>query len=250
MPTRYSGMTYWEMINRQLGVVSKNKQKIFKNSKATVIGCGGIGGSAIEMLARMGIGNLNIVDLDVFDMSNLNRQVMSSFHNIGLEKSITTKEKIAEINPFTKVTANNEGINKENVESIIKGSSFIIDALDNIESRVILSRECEKEEIPFIHGAIHGPMGQMTVFNNEDYTYEGLFNLPSYKKDLDKEVIKSLNNMENGIPPSIGPVPNIIGCLQAMEGFKLVTGEGSGVIAPKVLTFNLMSDNPFKIIEF
>lgn len=250
MSERFDGMTYWEMVTRQLDIVSKNKQNIFKNSKATVIGCGGIGGLAIEMLARMGICEITVVDLDTFDISNLNRQVMSSFHNIGLKKADSVKEEIAKINPYTQINSINEGINEKNVDKIIKNSDFVLDGLDNVLSRVILSRACKKEKIPFIHGAIHATMGQLTVFTEKTPSYEKIFNLPSNEKELNKNIIKELNDISKNIPPAIGPVPNIIACLEAMEGFKLVTNEGNLILAPKVLSFDLMNDDPFKIIEF
>lgn len=74
---------YWEILKRQMPLVTNEEQEKFKNATITVIGCGGIGGLTIEMLARMGVGNLILVDKDEFDISNLNRQTLSSVENIG-----------------------------------------------------------------------------------------------------------------------------------------------------------------------
>lgn len=110
MPTRYIGDGYWEIASRQMSIVSRSEQERFKNGKITVIGCGGIGGQTIEMLARMGIGELVLIDEDIFDISNLNRQSLSSLNNIGLEKSVVAKEKVRLINPYVKVTNYTEHI--------------------------------------------------------------------------------------------------------------------------------------------
>ena len=92
-------------------LVSTEEQEKFKNAKITVIGCGGIGGQCIEMLARMGIGELILVDEDKFDLTNLNRQSLSTTETIGCEKSAVAKQKVGTINPHVKVTSH-IGFNK------------------------------------------------------------------------------------------------------------------------------------------
>ena len=91
MPIRFKDGGYWEIITRQMSIVTKSEQTRFKDGKIVVIGCGGIGGDAIAMLARMGIGELVLIDEDKFDLSNLNRQALSNFENIGLSKSDVAK---------------------------------------------------------------------------------------------------------------------------------------------------------------
>ena len=94
---------YWEMITRQMPLADKSEQEKFRNSKIAVIGCGGIGGQTIEMLARMGIGELTLVDKDSFDLSNLNRQTLANISDLGLDKSSVAKEKVRLINPYVTV---------------------------------------------------------------------------------------------------------------------------------------------------
>ena len=103
MPTRYIGDGYWEIASRQMSIVTRSEQERFKDAKITVIGCGGIGGETIEMLARMGIGELVLVDKDAFDLSNLNRQTMASIADLGLDKEAVAAEKVRLINPYVKV---------------------------------------------------------------------------------------------------------------------------------------------------
>ncbi|MBR6928225.1 MAG: HesA/MoeB/ThiF family protein [Methanobrevibacter sp.] len=250
MPTRYIGDGYWEIASRQMSIVTRSEQERFKDAKITVIGCGGIGGETIEMLARMGIGELVLVDEDAFDLSNLNRQTLASIADLGLDKNAVAAEKVRLINPYVKVTTFNEHVDQSNIDKIIGDSDIVIDALDNVLTRVIVSRKAKEKGIPYIHGAIHGTLGQITVFlPNSDKTYEEMFNLPSLGKELDDETVASLKNVTSGVPPVIGPTPNLIGCLEAMEAYKIITGVGKVTVAPKILTFDLLDLGSFSLDE-
>ena len=133
---------------------------------------------------------------------------------------------------------------------MIGDSDIVIDALDNVLTRVIVSREAKNKGIPYIHGAIHGTMGQTSVFlPDDDITYEEMFNLPSVGKELTEDVIDDLKNVTSGVPPVIGPTPNIIGCLEAFEAFKAITGVGKVTAAPKILTFDLLDLSSFFLDE-
>lgn len=249
MPTRYIGDGYWEIASRQMSIVTRSEQERFKDSKITVIGCGGIGGETIEMLARMGVGELVLVDKDAFDLSNLNRQTLASISDLGLDKSAVAKEKVRLINPYVKVTRFNEHIDQTNINKVIEDSDIVIDALDNVLTRVIVSRAAKEKGIPFIHGAIHGTLGQITVFQKDSKTYEEMFNLPSVGKELTDDIINDLKKVTTGVPPVIGPTPNLIGCLEAFEAYKIITGIGKITVAPKILTFDLLDLSSFSINE-
>ena len=250
MPTRYIGDGYWEIASRQMSIATRSEQQRFKDAKITVIGCGGIGGETIEMLARMGIGELVLVDEDAFDMSNLKRQTFASLPELGIEKSKVAAEKVRLINPYVKTTVFSEHADQTNMEKIIGDSDIVIDALDNVLTRVIASRKAKEFKIPFIHGAIHGTMGQITVFMpNSEKSYEEMFNLPSLGKELDEETLEALKNVTSGVPPVIGPTPNMIGCLEAIEAYKIITGVGKVTVAPKILTFDLLDLGSFSLDE-
>ena len=237
------------MMTRQLPLVSKEEQEKFKNAKIAVIGCGGIGGEAIEMLARMGVGELVLVDEDSFDLTNLNRQTLATFDDLDKDKSEIASEKVNAINPYVKVTRYSEHVGQDNVDKILEGCNVVVDALDNITTRVIVSRKATAKRIPYIHGAIHGTMGQVCVFLSNTKSYEEMFGLPSLGKELTFEVIESLKSVASGVPPAIGPTPNLIGCLEAIEAFKIITGIGKVTVAPKILTFDLLDFASFNIEE-
>lgn len=241
--------TYWEMLTRQMPLVTAEEQEKFKNAKITVIGCGGIGGQCIEMLARMGVGELVLVDEDRFDLTNLNRQSLSTTETIGCEKSIAGKQKVEIINPHVKVTACTAHVDETNIDGIIGDSDLVIDALDNVLTRVIVSRKARKNRIPYIHGAIHGTMGQVSVFLANTKSYEEMFNLPSFGRELTDEVIDELKNVTSGTPPVIGPTPTIVSCFEAMEAYKIITGIGKVTVAPKILTFDLLNFGSFSLEE-
>lgn len=250
MPTRYIGDGYWEIASRQMSIVTRSEQQRFKDAKITVIGCGGIGGETIEMLARMGIGELILVDKDAYDLSNLNRQTLATIADLGLTKSDVAAEKVRLINPYVKVTTFNEHVDQTNIEKVIGDSDIVIDALDNVLTRVIVSRAAKEKGIPYIHGAIHGTLGQITVFlPNSDKTYEEMFNLPSIGKELNDETIGELKKVTSGVPPVIGPTSNLIGCLEAFEAYKAITGVGKVTVAPKILTFDLLDLSSFSLNE-
>ena len=250
MPTRYIGDGYWEIASRQMSIVTRSEQERFKDAKITVIGCGGIGGETIEMLARMGIGELVLVDKDAFDLSNLNRQTMASIADLGLDKEAVAAEKVRLINPYVKVTTYNEHVDQSNIDKVIGDSDIVIDALDNVLTRVIVSRKAKEKGIPYIHGAIHGTLGQITTFLPDgDKTYEEMFDLPSKDSELTPDVLENLSNVTSGVPPVIGPTPNLIACLEAIEAFKFITGVGNITVAPKILTFDLLNFASFSIEE-
>jgi molybdopterin/thiamine biosynthesis adenylyltransferase len=249
MPTRYNGMGYWEIISRQMSIVTKSQQNMVKNGKVAVIGCGGIGGSVIEQLARMGVGNINLIDKDKFDLSNFNRQLISGLDTLAKEKSYSAKKRVRNINPYVNVNAFNEELNENNVEKIIEDSDVVVDALDNLVTRVIVSRAAKKLDIPYVHGAIHGTMGQVSVFTPKTKSYEELFQLPSINKDLDENLKKDIKKLNIEIPPVIGPIPNIVGCLEAFEAFKILTDIGKVTYSPKILKFNILDLSSFNIVD-
>jgi molybdopterin-synthase adenylyltransferase len=249
MTRKYPEQEYWQMLDRQREIISREEQLLLKDSQAIVVGCGGIGGAAAEMLVRMGVGKIKVVDKDHFELSNLNRQLMSDLKNIGGSKAEVTREILQKINPFLKVEAISQELNAQNVSSLLDGCTIVIDALDNLISRIILCREALKKDIPFIHGAIHGTQGQITTFTSRTVSYEEMFKLPSQGKKLTPQVVEDVGKLSQEVPPSISSVPNIVGCIQAFEAMKIITARGSPILAPDMLVFDLLKKNPFSLVQ-
>lgn len=148
---------------RNYSTISEEDMITLKNSKVLVIGCGGLGGYIIEMLTRIGLGHLTVVDGDVFDETNLNRQLYSTMANLGMSKSDAVKERVHQINPDTHLTAISIKLTHHNIGSIVKGHDVVIDAVDNITTRLLMETACREHGMPLIHGAIAGWYFQLSV---------------------------------------------------------------------------------------
>ncbi len=136
---------------------------ILKKSAVCIVGCGGLGGGVIEGLARTGVGKLTAVDGDIFDVTNLNRQILSDENNIGCFKADEAAAKIGRINSEAEIKGIRAFIDRDNIGRILAGHDVAVDALDSAGARLILEEACEKEGIPLIHGAICGWNGQAAV---------------------------------------------------------------------------------------
>ena len=148
---------------RNYSTISEEDMITLKNSKVLVIGCGGLGGYIIEMLTRIGVGYITVVDGDVFDETNLNRQLYSTMANLGMSKSDAVKERVSQINPDTHLTAISVKLTHQNIGSIVEGHDVVIDAVDNITTRLLLESACSEHVMPLIHGAIAGWYFQLSV---------------------------------------------------------------------------------------
>jgi molybdopterin/thiamine biosynthesis adenylyltransferase len=160
---------------RNLTTISEDEMKILKKSKVLVIGCGGLGGYIIEMLSRIGIGSITVLDGDVFDETNLNRQLFSAMSNIGRKKVVVAEERVKDVNPQVKFTGYASIFSEENSDDIIKGHDIVVDAVDNISTRLLLERKCSQHNLPLIHGAIAGWYYQISVVMPGDNTLSKIY---------------------------------------------------------------------------
>lgn len=181
--------------------------------KVCVVGCGGLGGYIIEMLARLGVGFITAVDGDKFDESNLNRQLLCKENSLGINKAKVAKQRMALVNSLVTMTTYPHKLTRENALDILGGHDVIMDALDNIETRFILQKMAEKLQIPLIHGAIAGWYGQVSTIFPGDMTLNKIY----LNKDL-QGVEKRLGN------PSF--TPPLVASIQVSEAVKILIGRG------------------------
>ena len=139
---------------RNLGALTEQECAQLRTKTVFVAGCGGLGGYLIEMLLRLGVGTIRAADGDVFEASNLNRQLLSLPAALGQSKVEAAAKRAAEVNPDVRFVPIPEFVTEENAAELIRGSDAVLDALDNIQARRILARACAEEGIPMIHGAI------------------------------------------------------------------------------------------------
>jgi len=219
LPSRYQRNRNTISITQQL--------RIFRGTVA-VVGCGGLGGYVIELLARLGVGRLIAVDPDVFEEHNLNRQLYSTPAMLGRPKVEAAHLRVKEINPAVTLVPVKCAFSKTNGFDILEGADVVVDALDSIPVRLELADVCNEMSAPLVHGAIGGWFGQVaTQFPGED-TLRRIYNRPA---GANKGVEKSLGN------PSFTPA--VIASLEAAEVCKILTGQGQ-TLSRRKLYINLL----------
>ena len=149
-----------ERYSRNQKYISCREQLRLLNAHVAVIGLGGLGGTVVEILARLGVGTLTLVDGDTFDESNLNRQVLSSPARLGQLKTLAAKERVAEVNPATTTIEFYEFFGKDNGLEILAGVDLAADCLDTIGDRFVLEDACRAAGIPMVSAAVGGTSGQ------------------------------------------------------------------------------------------
>lgn len=172
---------------RNIPAISPEEQRILAGKTVAVIGCGGLGGHLIELLCRMGVGSIRVADGDVFEESNLNRQLLSRMDTLGTSKAEAAAQRIRAIAPDTAVVVHPVFLDEENAAGIIGGCDAVLDALDSPRARRILEDACEKAGIPYIFGAISGWVAQAAVSLPGDRLMEKLF--PADTVLADKSVL-------------------------------------------------------------
>jgi molybdopterin/thiamine biosynthesis adenylyltransferase len=162
-------------------------------TRVAVVGLGGLGGTVTEILARIGIGQLRLIDGDRFDESNLNRQLLSSIELLGRPKAEAAVRRVQAINPAIEAEPVFEFMVKDNAVQCLTGAAVAVDCLDSIVSRFVLERACHHLNIPLVSAAIAGTSGQATVIHPEDPGLSAIYGDP--EKAADKGVEKSLGTL-------------------------------------------------------
>lgn len=224
------------LILPEVGVEGQEK---LKAAKILMIGAGGLGSPLALYLAAAGIGTLGIVDDDVVDFSNLQRQVAHGTKDVGRPKVDSAMESIADINPNVKVIPIRERLTRENITRILKDYDFIIDGTDNFQTRYLVNDACVFAKKPFVYGSIYRFEGQATVFwPGKGPCYRCLFAEPP-PPDL------APSCAEGGV---LGILPGLIGVIQATEAIKLILGKGDLLIGRLLLVDTMRMD--FRQVKF
>jgi molybdopterin/thiamine biosynthesis adenylyltransferase len=167
---------------RNIGAISTEEQEKLKQCSVCIVGLGGLGGYVLELFARLGIGSITGIDFDCFDITNLNRQLLSNESTIGCEKAVAAAERVKLINDEVKFTSIRERLTAGNACELLAGYNIVIDALDGIEARLIVGSACADLNIPLVHGAVNGWCGQAAVIYPGDETLERLYSLTTAQK--------------------------------------------------------------------
>ncbi|MDD3845344.1 MAG: HesA/MoeB/ThiF family protein [Syntrophorhabdaceae bacterium] len=201
-------------------------QERLKKSKVCIAGAGGLGSVSAYYLAAAGVGCIRLVDRDRVELSNLNRQILHFTGDLGEPKVLSALDKLERLNPNCRVEALQADINEGNIFEVIGDCQVIIDALDNIRTRRILNLATVRSRIPLIYGGVEAFSGMASTFiSGETPCFECLFSHIS-----EEEKAKGV----------VGPVPALIGSIQALEAIKILLGDRPS-LAGTLLYFSGMS---------
>jgi sulfur-carrier protein adenylyltransferase/sulfurtransferase len=197
--------------------IGKDGQKNLFNSKVLVVGAGGLGCPVLSYLTSAGVGTIGIIDYDVVDRTNLQRQVLYDESQIGKPKSESAFEKLTQLNSDVRFKIYNSILNSKNGFELIEVFDVVIDATDNFKSRYLINDICVILDKPFVMGAINKFEGQAAVLNyKKGPTYRCIF------PEIPNQNLIS-NCEESGV---LGSLCGIVGTIQATETIKLITGAG------------------------
>ncbi|KAG5191621.1 molybdopterin biosynthesis protein MoeB [Tribonema minus] len=205
-------------------------QRRLKASSVLAIGAGGLGSPALLYLAAAGVGRVGIVDDDVVDESNLQRQVIHGTSTLGVSKVESARTRILDINPHVQVELYPEQLTSDNALDIIKGYDVVLDGSDNFPTKYLVNDACVLQGVPNVYGAILGFEGQVSVFSYKGGpNYRDLLPVPPNPGDVP-------SCAEGGV---LGILPGVIGCIQATEVIKILLGKGD-VLSGRLLIYDAL----------
>lgn len=213
-------------------VGEKGQMKLLA-SKVLMLGAGGLGSPAALYLAAAGVGTIGIIDMDVVDSSNIQRQVLHNMDRVGMRKVDSAKMTLSAMNPDLKVITYDTRLNAENILEIFDGYDVIVDGTDNFPTRYLVNDAALLKKIPVIHGSIFRFEGQATVFE----PYVG----PCYRCMIPEPPPAELapSCAEAGV---LGVLPGIIGSIQAVEAIKMLLGLGEPLVG-RLLTYDALEQS-------
>jgi len=224
------------LLLREIGIEGQER---LKAAKVLVVGAGGLGCPILQYLTAVGIGTIGIVDGDIVDITNLQRQILFSIDDIGKSKARSVANRMKQLNPYVKFKVVDSFLTNDNAIELFKQYDIIVDGSDNFQTRYLCNDAAILTNKPLVFGSIFKFEGQVSVFNyKQGPTYRCVYPAPP----------------EEGSVPScseigvLGVLPGIIGCYQANEVIKIVCGIGD-VLSGKLLTINTLNNQSF-VLKF
>lgn len=208
----------------------EGQQKLNK-AKVLIVGAGGLGVPVMQYLAGMGVGQLTLMDADAIALSNLQRQVIYATDDVGKKKVEVAADRLRQLNPEIEVETIAQMISSENADQLVAGKDLVVDCTDSIEARYVINDTCVENGLPFVYGALYKHEGHVSIFN-----FQGG---PTYRDIYPDDSAQVENCNEIGV---LGVLPGIIGCYQAMEAVKILTGIGDN-LSGKLLVVDALGAN-------
>lgn len=220
-----------------LSEVGQEGQNKISNAKVLVIGAGGLGCPVLQYLAAAGVGTLGIVDFDVVEESNFQRQILFGTSSLGINKAIAAKKRLEDLNPTIQINAYPKPLDSKNALELFAEYDIIVDGTDNFETRYLINDAAIISNKPVVYGAIYKFEGQVSVFNYQNGpSYRCLFPNPPKSESV-------ASCSEVGV---LGVLPGIIGTMQANEVLKIIL-EFDNVLSGKLLCYNAKTSETFTL---
>lgn len=219
-----------------------SQEKLFQ-AKVLVVGAGGLGCPALQYLSAAGVGTIGIIDFDLVELTNLQRQTLYSVEDIGKPKAQTAADKMIAFNPDILFQIHNIKLESQNALELLRGYDIVIDGTDNFATRYLVNDACILLNKPLVYGAVLRFEGQVGVFNLADTVtniktnYRDLFPVPP-------DPASSPSCTEAGV---LGVLPGIIGTMQAAEAIKIITGIGKP-LCNRIVSYNALTNSFYDFI--
>jgi adenylyltransferase/sulfurtransferase len=218
--------------NRQLIIpdFGEERQRKLKASRVVIVGMGGLGCVSATYLTAAGVGHITIVDSDIVELSDLNRQILYCEEDVGKKKVVVAQRRLSRLNSRVEITPVFAKITEKNASSLVSGAQLVVDGLDNFAARLVVNSACVKQKIAYIYGGVSRLRGMVTTI------------IPGQTPCLACFRPEGAGGL--GV---LGVTPAIIASLQALEAIKLLTGQ-SPALAGKLLLFN-GDELKFRVLE-
>jgi len=211
----------------------EDKQQKLLDAHILIMGLGGLGSPVAMYLAAAGVGKLTLVDFDHVDLSNLQRQIIHTTHNLKQAKVDSAASAIKNLNPQVETICMNQQLKQAALEGLLGDVNLLVDATDNFASRFMINRACYNTQTPLVSGAAIRMEGQVSVFDFQNVES------PCYRCLYDEDGEENTSCSENGV---MAPMVGIIGSIQAMEAIKLLTDYGDTLTGKLLITDAMVQD--------
>ena len=205
-------------------------QEKLKLANVLIVGCGGIGCTSAELLARAGVGQITLIDADIIEMSNLQRQIAYVEENIGFYKSEILAKRLKQINPHIRIESYTSKLDESNAEQLISTQDLVLDGCDNFTTRYLVNQMCTQLNVPLISASAIGFQGQLFMVEGDSACYECLF-------PKEEHANESLRCADSGV---LATTPNVMASLQAHHAL-LYLGLAKTPLKQKLLLWDGLS---------
>ena len=202
-------------------------QERLKLANVLIVGCGGIGCTTAELLARAGVGQISLIDADTVEISNLQRQIGFSQHDVGYYKSEVLAKRLKQINPYIQIEFYTEQLSVANIQHLMASQDLVLDGCDNFETRYLVNAYCKQLNVPLISGSAIGMEGQLFMVEGDSACYQCLFPIEDTQD-------QALRCADTGV---LATTPNVIASLQAHHAL-LYLGLNRTPLLEKLLMWN------------